>query len=95
MMTWVLVIFSMYVVSFKIIEPWLGLSSFRGVFHAVVFNALCCVALYTHWQAMTTDPGAVPKDARPLATDDQEFDPEVAASRLVWPLGCAWLRLID
>ena len=26
---------------------------------------------------MTTDPGAVPKDARPLPTDDQEYDPEV------------------
>lgn len=25
---------------------------------------------------MTTDPGAVPKNARPLPCDDQEFDPE-------------------
>ena len=81
MMTWVMVLFGMYVVSFKIIEPWLGFSSFRGAFHVTVFNALCCVAMYTHWRAMTTDPGAVPKDARPLPTDDQEFDPEVAANR--------------
>lgn len=81
MMTWVLVIFGMYVVSYKIIEPWLGFQSLRGMFHMVIFNTLCILTMYTHWKAMTTDPGAVPKDARPLPTDDQEFDPEAAASR--------------
>jgi hypothetical protein len=64
-----------------LIEPWLGFSSFRGIFHVTMFNALCCAAMLTHWQAMTTDPGAVPRDARPLPTDDEEFDPELAASR--------------
>ena len=61
--------------------PWLGFSSFAGMFHSIAFNTLSVVAIYTHWQAMTTDPGAVPKEARPLPTDDQEYDPEVAANR--------------
>lgn len=54
----------------------------------IVFNVLCCVAMYTHWRAMTTDPGAVPKDARPLPTDDQEFDPEVASRRTPYKKYC-------
>ncbi len=34
------------------------------------------VSFYLFLSAMASDPGAVPKDARPLPSDDQEYDPE-------------------
>lgn len=81
MMTWVLVLYGVYVTNVKIIAPWLGLMSFKGVLHTVIFDALSLLALYSHWMTMTTDPGAVPRDARPLLTDDQEYDIELARDR--------------
>ena len=65
-----------YVVSFKIISEWVGILSLWGIFHFIGFNTCASLGVYSHWLAMTTDPGAVPQEARPLITDLQEQDPE-------------------
>ncbi len=44
----------------------------QGFFHLVAFNSVCILAMYCHYKAMTTDPGAVPKDALPLTHDMEE-----------------------
>lgn len=66
----------------------MGFSLF-GIINIVLFNSVCLLAAYSHFQgkikkyasiliilAMTTDPGAVPRDARPLDDDQQERDHE-------------------
>ena len=51
----------------------MGFSIF-GIFHTILFNAVSIIAVLSHLKAMTTDPGAVPKGAVPLADDQQEID---------------------
>jgi hypothetical protein len=55
-----------YIYSYKctysfaaIVIPWMGASSFFGVFHLVAFNGVSLLALFSHLAAMTTNPGAV------------------------------------
>eukprot|EP01033_Poteriospumella_lacustris_P011073 gene11073-7878_t len=72
-MTYVLVIYGMYATTFGVIIPWLGFSLF-GLLNILVFNGLSLLTIYTHFKTMTTDPGAVPKDARPLPNDVEEHD---------------------
>jgi hypothetical protein len=38
-----------------------------GKFHCVIFCSIAVMAIVSHFYAMTTDPGAVPPDAQPLA----------------------------
>mmetsp|Transcript_14650 Transcript_14650/g.17066 ORF Transcript_14650/g.17066 Transcript_14650/m.17066 type:complete len:283 (+) Transcript_14650:717-1565(+) len=42
----------------------------KGTFHAVAFSTIVALAILSHLKAMTTDPGAVPRDARPLDHSD-------------------------
>ena len=74
-MTWFLVFFAMYTTTTCIIIPWLGFGLHAWI-HIITFNSLCVMSIYAHWRAMTTDPGAVPKDAKPLPSDAEEFDAE-------------------
>jgi hypothetical protein len=43
-----------------------------GYFHTTTFCAIAAMAIVSHFQAMTTDPGAVPPDARPLEEERPE-----------------------
>ena len=45
--------------------------SFWGWFHSAAFCAVAAMAVYSHYKAMTTDPGAVPPDAKPLPHPDE------------------------
>ena len=40
--------------------------TWAGTLHATTFIAIAVMAIISHYLAMTTDPGAVPPDARPL-----------------------------
>jgi hypothetical protein len=92
LVTWGLVIYGQVAFTFFLVLPWMGpsiigvlnifvfnfvsclaiVSHYKGtqVFfvHAVVYS--------TSFEAMTTDPGAVPRDAVPLPHDDEEADYE-------------------
>lgn len=63
--TWSIVLYSDYVISRHVILPWMSISV-SGVIHLTIFNTGAVMALYSHLKAMTTNPGAVPKDAQPL-----------------------------
>ena len=75
-MTYPLLGFGSFVVTFKLVGPWLGTFSFMGMLNIVLFNSLVFMSLLSHWKCMTTDPGAVPRDAQPLPTDMHEHDTE-------------------
>mmetsp|Transcript_12560 Transcript_12560/g.42464 ORF Transcript_12560/g.42464 Transcript_12560/m.42464 type:complete len:348 (-) Transcript_12560:46-1089(-) len=72
-MTYMLIAYAMYAFTTAVVLPWLGLS-LLGLTHLLLFNALALVAGYSQFRAMTTDPGAVPRHARPLPGDDDEYD---------------------
>lgn len=68
------------------ILPWLGFS-ILGVLNIILFNTVSIIALYSHLKTMTTNPGAVPKTARPLLTDKEERDYESGSGITVAPGG--------
>jgi palmitoyltransferase ZDHHC3/7/25 len=63
----------MFAVTNKLVMPWLGLSPL-GLFIIITFNGLSLVAMYSHVAAMTTDPGAVPQNAKPLMRTGEDMD---------------------
>jgi hypothetical protein len=83
--------FACYVVCNILIPPWMSTAimedvdngtlttralSTWGQIHMISFCTIAALAVCSHFQAMTTDPGAVPPDARPLP------DPETLASTM-------------
>lgn len=58
-MTYSLILYADYVVTFVLLLPVYSISA-TGMFHILLFNAACFMAAFSHWRAMTTDPGAVP-----------------------------------
>jgi hypothetical protein len=76
-MTWVLVLFGMCVTTFCIIIPWMGLGSTTAWLNIIAYNVIAMLGMYSHIAAMTTDPGAVPKAAKPLPEEDADQDPEM------------------
>ena len=77
LVTYMLLGYGMYTCTTCVIQPWLGLGV-HGSIHALVFNLLSILASYSHFAAMTTDPGAVPRESVPLSDDEQENDYEAA-----------------
>lgn len=77
LVTWWLLAYGMYATTMCVIKPWLGFG-LHGSFHVLLFNSLSILAIYSHFAAMTTDPGAVPRDSMPLPDDEQENDYEAA-----------------
>eukprot|EP01036_Dinobryon_divergens_P030496 gene30496-39747_t len=75
-MSYFFILYGMYTTTFCVIIPMLG-RSLHALIHILCFNVLSLLAIYSHWRAMTTDPGAVPRDALPLLDDEEEvnFDP--------------------
>ncbi|XP_035498747.1 palmitoyltransferase ZDHHC7 isoform X1 [Scophthalmus maximus] len=57
--TWFLVFFADFVVTFVMLLP--SRSFWYAVINGVVFNSLAVLALASHLRTMLTDPGAVPK----------------------------------
>lgn len=60
--TYVLVAYAQYAVTFCLLVPWMG-HSFLGAAHTISFNVLAFLAHASHARAMLTDPGAVSKYA--------------------------------
>ena len=46
--------------------------SFGCYLHRLFFIGIACLAIFSHFKAMTTDPGAVPPDAHPLPEKEDE-----------------------
>ena len=59
--TWMLVLWAEFVVSFVILLPSITSEPIYGLFNLIIFNCLAFLALASHFKSMTTDPGAVPK----------------------------------
>ncbi|CAL8259710.1 unnamed protein product [Boreogadus saida] len=57
--TWMLVLYAEFVVVFVMLLPSKNLT--YSLINGVVFNSLAFLALASHFRAMCTDPGAVPK----------------------------------
>ncbi|KAL7572799.1 hypothetical protein ACA910_014656 [Epithemia clementina (nom. ined.)] len=45
---------------------------FIGLFHQAVFVSIESLAIYSHFKAMITDPGAVSPDAKPMPWPEEE-----------------------
>jgi DHHC palmitoyltransferase len=78
--TYFLHAYGVYAVNWVLIPPWMSTTttttaddvggvrslSWFGWFHTLGFLFVSFMAVASHFQAMTTDPGAVPPDAKPL-----------------------------
>jgi len=77
--TYGLHLYSVYAVALILLPPWMSYKdettgerhmTVAGVLHRTLFTAIAAVAIISHFKAMTTDPGAVPPDAKPLDLDE-------------------------
>jgi len=72
--TYLLHVYGVYAVCLILIPPWMSTVDENGVrtispmghFHRIAFTLTAVLAVYAHFKAMTTNPGAVPPDAIPL-----------------------------
>ena len=72
--TYMLHAYGVYAVCLILIPPWMSsvdedgvrTISIMGHFHRTAFTLVAALAVYAHFKAMTTNPGAVPPDATPL-----------------------------
>lgn len=73
-LTYMLHLYGVYAVCLILIPPWMSTVdedgvrtlSLMGHFHRTAFTVTAVLAVYAHFKAMTTNPGAVPPDAIPL-----------------------------
>ena len=65
LVTWFLILYAAVVVS-NIIMSWLGITVLSMLLEGILL-ALVALCITSHYRAMTTDPGAVPPGAEPLA----------------------------
>lgn len=80
--TYFLHVFGVYAVCFVLIPPWMSYAdengvrslSFFGQLNRALFIAIAIMAVISHFKAMTTDPGAIPPDAKPLPDPDDVAD---------------------
>jgi len=72
--TYFLHVYGVYAVCWVLLPPWMSYKdeagtrhlSLAGVFHSLCFVFVAVMAVVSHFRGMTTDPGAVPPDAKPL-----------------------------
>lgn len=77
-LTYALHLYGVYAVTVVLLPPWMSYKSEDGVrslskwglFHSLAFCTVTVLAVVSHFQAMTTDPGSIPPDAEPLPIDD-------------------------
>ncbi|KZS14606.1 Palmitoyltransferase [Daphnia magna] len=60
-LTWLLILYSMFVSFFVILIPAISTHTVFSVFNLVLFLALSSLAFISHVRTMLTDPGAVPR----------------------------------
>lgn len=79
--TYFLHAYGVYAVNWVLLPPWMSNTvddvrslSFFGTLHSLGFLLVSFMAVASHFQAMTTDPGAVPPDAKPLLQQQQKDD---------------------
>ena len=73
-LTYLLHLYGVYAVCLVLIPPWMSTVDEDGVrtispmghLHRSVFTTVAALAVYAHFKAMTTNPGAVPPDAIPI-----------------------------
>lgn len=69
--TYSLLLFAEYVIVFIVLDPFMdGTRGIRGDYHAIAFSIIVFLGMSSHFKAMTTNPGAVPSDARPVDHDE-------------------------
>src|SRR3569623_1731593 len=73
-------LYGIYAKCFILLPPWMSYTVEQerilacwGQWHRFFFTTIAILAMVAHFQAMTTDPGAVPPDARPLDEDLQQL----------------------
>lgn len=79
LITYMLHAYAVYTVCFIMIPPWMSSKSEEGIrslttagiFHSFVFTGVAIMACLSHFFAMTTNPGAVPPDAKPVQSLDE------------------------
>lgn len=81
------IVFGMYSTSFAVIFPWMGISVF-SILLCCLHSFLCVMAMISHIQTMTTNPGAVPREACPLSDDEEERDYEAGKNKLPFKKYC-------
>jgi hypothetical protein len=72
--TYGLHLYGVYATCLVLIPPWMSTVSEDGVrtispmghLHRTLFTLIALLAVFAHFKAMTTDPGAVPPDAQPV-----------------------------
>lgn len=80
--TYCLHLYGVYAVCLILIPPWMSTLDGDGVrsltlighLHRLLFTLIAALAVYSHFKAMTTDPGAIPPDAIPLSEDPSKDD---------------------
>jgi hypothetical protein len=78
--TYMLHLYGIYATCLVLIPPWmssvdeLGIRTMSVMGHTnrLAFTTIAVLAMYAHWKAMMTDPGAVPPDAVPLAEQQKQ-----------------------
>jgi hypothetical protein len=78
-LVWAIMLYSQAVVSADVVVPWLGAASPAGAAHLLLFNGLAALALVCHARTMLSNPGAVPRTARP--TEPEGWARECAKCR--------------
>ena len=79
LITYALHFYAVYTVCFIMIPPWMSTKdedgtrhlTTAGMFHRFAFTAVAGMACMAHFKAMTTNPGAVPPDAKPVPTPEE------------------------
>ncbi|KAL3924608.1 MAG: hypothetical protein SGILL_000937, partial [Bacillariaceae sp.] len=82
MITYGLHVYGVYATCMILIPPWMSSVSEDGVrtispmghFHRAAFTLIAAMAVYAHFKAMTTDPGAVPPDAQPIPEPAEDLE---------------------
>ena len=80
-LTYMLHAYGVYAVCWILIPPWMssvdqdGIRTMSGLghFHRCCFTTIAGLAVYSHFKAMTTNPGAVPPDAIPMEEMKEMF----------------------
>jgi len=92
--TYMLHLYGVYAVCLVLLPPWMSTTDEDGIrsltlsghFNRLAFTTVAVMAIYSHFRAMTTDPGAVPPDATPLEEPEapsvnEETDPVLPPRR--------------
>ncbi len=91
--TYALHAYGVYAVCWILLPPWMGVTGEDGIrhmsvlgrFHEVAFCAIALFAVISHFMAMTTDPGAVPPDAKPLPEEPSQQEEAIGLLALPDP----------